>query len=331
MENDGMRICVYGAGAIGGHVAARLAKGGADVSVIARGAQLAAIQAQGLTLVHDEGSFNVPVTASDDPAALGRQDAVIVTVKAPSLPSVAAGIGPLLATDTPVAFVMNGIPWWYFYGHGGPPDGQRMPKLDPGDALWTAVRPQNVIGGVVYSACTVTAPGVVRVDGHHTRIVLGEPDGQNGARLERIATALRDGGWRIDVTDRIRDAIWTKLMLNLYSGLLGIVAGAPLPDVLSNPACMAAARRIIDEGVAIARAMGCTATLDIERVLANGLKSRHTPSIVQDLQLGRPMEIETLYAVPLALGRQAGVATPTLDLMVALASQRAAAAGLYAA
>jgi 2-dehydropantoate 2-reductase len=326
-----MKICVFGAGAIGGHVAARLAKGGADVSVVARGAQLAAIRENGLTVTYDDETFNVAVAASDDPATLGRQDAVIVTVKAPALPSVANGIGPLLAPDTPVVFAMNGIPWWYFHGHGGPLDGQRLEKLDPDGALWRAVDPQNVIGGVLYSACTVTAPGVIRVDGRHSRIVLGEPDGRNGARVDAIAEALRAGGWTIDVTDRIRDAIWTKLMLNLYSGLLGIVAGAPLPAVLANPACAAAARRIIDEGSAVAEAMGCKATLNVDKVLANGLRSAHTPSVVQDLNLGRPMEIETLYAVPLALARQMGVAPPTLDLMVALAAQRAAAAGLYAA
>jgi 2-dehydropantoate 2-reductase len=326
-----VKICVFGAGAIGGHVAARLAKGGVEVSVVARGAQLAAIRDNGLTVTNDDGTFTVAVEASDDPASLGRQDAVIVTVKAPALPSVASGIGPLLTPDTPVVFAMNGIPWWYFHGHGGPLDGQRLETLDPGGALWHAVDPRNVIGGVLYSACTVTAPGVIRVDNRHSRIVLGEPDGKNGARVDGIAEALRAGGWAIDVTDRIRDAIWTKLMLNLYSGLLGIVAGAPLPEVLANAACASAARRIIGEGIAIAEAMGCTATLDVDKVLASGLRSRHTPSVVQDLNLGRPMEIETLYVVPLKLARQMGVPTPTLDLMVALAAQRAAAAGLYAA
>jgi 2-dehydropantoate 2-reductase len=324
-----MKICVYGAGAIGGHIAARLAKGGSEVSVVARGAHLAAIRQNGLTVNGDEGSFTLPVAGSDNPADLGMQDAVIVTVKAPALPSVAAGIGPLLGRETPVAFVMNGIPWWYFHGHGGKHDGQRLPKLDPDDALWKAVGPERAIGGVVYSACTVTAPGVIQVAGKHTHIVLGEPDGRNSGRVEGLAEALRAGGWRIDVSARIRDAIWTKLMLNLYSGLLGIVSGAPLSEVLAEPAAQDAARRIMEEGVALAAAMGCAATLNIDRVLANGRQSKHTPSVVQDLQLGRPMEIETLYAMPLAMARQAGVSTPTLDLLVMLAAQRAAAAGLY--
>jgi len=324
-----MRICVYGAGAIGGHVAARLARGGADVSVVARGLHLAAIRANGLTVGNPDETFTVRVAASDDPAALGPQDAVIVTVKAPALRSVAAGIGPLRARDTPVAFVMNGIPWWYFHAHGGPLDGQRLPRLDPNGALWDAVGPRNAIGGVVYSACTVTAPGAISVAGRTNRIALGEPDGRTGTRIELLAAAFRAGGWRVDVTDRIRDAIWAKLMLNLYSGLLGIATGAPLRAVLADPACASAARRMIDEGQAIAAAMGCPVNLDIDRLLRPGSQPEHTPSIVQDLQLGRPMEIDTLYTVPLELARQMGVATPTLDLMAALARQRAVAAGLY--
>jgi 2-dehydropantoate 2-reductase len=324
-----MKICVYGAGAIGGHVAARLAKGGADVSVVARGPHLAAMQDRGLTVTSPDETFTVPVRATDDPRTLGVQDAVIVTVKAPALPSVAAGIGPLLAPDTPVAFVMNGIPWWYFHSHGGPMDGRQLPRLDPDGALWTTVGPQNAIGGVVYSACTVTAPGCIEVGGRHNRITLGEPDGRNGARLDRIATALREGGWRIEVTERIRDAVWSKLMLNLYSGLLGIVAGAPLRSAMTEPACADAARRLVAEGSAIAEAMGCPVETDVERLIAPGSQIAHTPSIVQDLQLGRPMEIDALYVVPLEIARHAGVPTPTLDLMVALARQRAIQAGLY--
>src|SRR5215813_2220280 len=142
-----MRVCVYGAGAIGGHLAVRLARGGADVSVVARGPHLAAIRRDGLTVHASDGQFNVRVLASDDPKALGPQDAVLVTVKAPALPAVADGIGALLNPDTPVAFVMNGIPWFYFHGIGGPLEGRRLPKIDPGDAVWRAVGPERAIAG----------------------------------------------------------------------------------------------------------------------------------------------------------------------------------------
>ena len=187
-----MRVCVYGAGAIGGHLAVRLARGGAEVSVLARGPHLAAIQHDGLTVHTSEGQLHARVQASDDPKALGPQDAVLVTVKAPALPAVAAGIGPLLKPDTPVAFVMNGIPWFYFHGIGGALEGRRLPKIDPGDALWRAVGPERAIAGVVYAASAVIAPGVIELENPNSRVVLGEPDGALPSacrRSPRISTA----------------------------------------------------------------------------------------------------------------------------------------------
>ncbi|HEY1410532.1 MAG TPA: 2-dehydropantoate 2-reductase N-terminal domain-containing protein, partial [Rhodopila sp.] len=159
-----MKICIYGAGAIGGHLAARLYKAGADVSVIARGPHLAAIKANGLTVHAVDGEHHAPVRAAADPAELGQQDAVFVTVKAPALPAVAASLKPLLGPDTSVAFVMNGIPWWYFDHLRGPHEGKSLPRIDPGDALRRALGPGRAIGGVVYSASAVTEPGVVHVE-----------------------------------------------------------------------------------------------------------------------------------------------------------------------
>ncbi len=203
-----MKVCVFGAGAIGGHLAGRLAEGGAAVSVVARGAQLDAIRADGLTVRAPDRTIHARVAASDDPAALGPQDAVLVAVKAPSLPSVAAGIGPLLGPETPVVFVMNGIPWWYFDRHGGPLDGRRLPRIDPGVGVREAVGPARTLGGVVYSACTVVAPGVIEVAGTGSRLVLGEPDRTAPLdRAEAIAAPLRAGGIKTVCTDHIRDEI----------------------------------------------------------------------------------------------------------------------------
>ena len=324
-----MKVCVFGAGAIGTHVAGRLAKGGAEVSVVARGAQLAAFQANGLRVRAADGEITARVAASAEAAALGPQDVVVVTVKAPSLPSVAAGIGPLLGPDTAVAFVMNGIPWWYFYGAGGVQDGQRLPKLDPGGALWRAVDPARVIGGVVYSACTVTEPGVVHVENQRSRIVLGEPDGRMSGRAEALAAVLRAGGLLMDVTERIRDTVWSKLLLNLGSGPLAVLTGCAPNRIFAEEACRDAARRILAEGAAVAAAMGCPVQPNAEGQIANGAKSQHKPSILQDLELGRPMEIEALYGIPLDFARRHGVATPTLDLLVAMVRARAREAGLY--
>ena len=325
-----VKVCVFGAGAIGGHIAGRLAKGGAEVSVVARGAHLDAIRARGLRVLAPDGTIDARVQASADPAELGPQDAVIVTVKAPALPSVAAGIAPLLRPDTPVAFVMNGIPWWYFHAHGGPHDGRRLPKLDPGDALWRAAGPERAIGGVVYSACTVTAPGEIHVESARNRIVLGEPDGSASPRAEALAGALRAGGLVMEVSGRIRDVVWAKLLLNLGSGPLGVLTGCAPNRFYAEEACRDATRQILAEGAAIAAAMGCPVHPDAGGQVRNARKSSHKTSILQDLELGRPMEIDALYGVPLDLARMTGVPTPLLDLLVAMTKARAREAGLYA-
>lgn len=324
-----MKVCVFGAGAIGTHVAGRLAKGGAEVAVIARGAQLAAFRTNGLRVHAADGEIIARVAASAEADALGPQDVVVVTVKAPSLPSVAAGIGPLLDPDTAVAFVMNGIPWWYFHGAGGAEDGQRLPKLDPGGALWQAVDPARAIGGVVYSACTITEPGVVHVENPRSRIVLGEPDGRMSSRAEALAAVLRAGGLLVDVIDRIRDAIWAKLLLNLGSGPLAVLTGCAPNRIYAEAACRDATHRILAEGAAVAAAMGCPVQPNAEGQIANGAKSQHKPSILQDLELGRPMEIDAIYGIPLDFARTHGLATPTLDLLVAMVRARAREAGLY--
>ena len=320
-----MRICVFGAGAIGGHVAARLAQGGAEVSVVARGAQLAAIAADGLRVDGPGIDLHARVRASADPAVLGVQDAVIVTVKAPALPDVAAAIGPLLGPDTPVAFVMNGIPWWYFHAQGE----TQLPAVDPGGAIWRAVTPQRAIGGVVYSACTVTAPGVIHVEHERNRIILGEPDGALSPRVQALAAALAAGGFVMEVSPRIRDAVWRKLLLNICTGPLAILTGVPSGVFLQDEALRGAAIRVLEEGAAIAEAMGCAADIDVPGLIAGLSGTMHLPSVLQDLQLGRPMEIAALYATPLAFAQARGVPAPTFGLLTALAQVRARAAGLY--
>jgi 2-dehydropantoate 2-reductase len=324
-----MKICVYGAGAIGGHVAARLAKGGATVAVIARGEHLRAIQGDGLRVRAPDGEMRPAVQATDDPAELGPQDAVVVTVKAPALPAVAAGIGKLLGPDTPVAFVMNGIPWFYFHRADGSNEGMRLPKLDPGDALWSAIGPERAIAGVIHSGCTVVAPGVVKVESGISRLALGEMDGSASSRVERLAEAFRAGGLATEVNRRIRDAIWQKLLLNLSTGPLAILTAAGPGRFLAEEACRETMRRLIAEGAAIAAALGCRVQPDAEGQIRGGRQSSHTPSILQDLELGRPMEIDSIYGVPLDLARLHGVPTPLLDALVAMVRVRARVAGLY--
>jgi 2-dehydropantoate 2-reductase len=324
-----MKVCVYGAGAIGGHVAVRLVKGGAAVSVIARGPHLAAIRDRGLQMVAPDETLTVPLAATDDPAALDVQDVVIVAVKAPALASIAERIAPLLGPDTAVVFAMNGIPWWYYHAHGGPEDGRSIPLLDPDGRLARTVGVTRAVGCVVYSACTVTAPGVVHVENATNRLVLGEPDGTRSARVEALAEVLVRGGMRIDVTERIRDAVWAKLLLNLGSGMLGVLSASAPREFYREAACQAATRAVVAEAAAVAAAVGCSVSPNAEGQISNGVKSNHKTSILQDLELGRPMEIDALYTVPLQMAREAGVATPTLDLLAGLTRARARAAGLY--
>ena len=323
-----MKICVFGAGAIGGHVATRLAMGGAETSVVARGANLDAIRAQGLTVEAPDGTHRAR-PAAGTPEELGPQDAVIVTVKAPALPQVAAAIGPLLRPDTTVAFVMNGIPWWYFDRHGGPLDGRRLPEVDPGEALRRAVGVERTLGGVVYSACTVTAPGVIKVEHANNRVILGEVDGRDSPRAQAIADILTKGGMSGEVTTQIRREVWAKLMGNIAQGPFTILSRQGMAGTLADPVVRATVLKAMQECMDLAAALGHPFEFDLEKRVAGSAKLAHKPSILQDLELGRPMEIEALFRLPLALGRMVGAKTPTLDLSVALATQAAQAAGLY--
>ena len=245
------------------------------------------------------------------------------------MPAVATEIAPLLGPDTVVVFAMNGVPWWYFHAHPGPHANRRLSSSDPGDAIWQAVGPTRAIGGVVYSSCEVTTPGEIKVDNAISRLVLGEPDGKMTARLTRIATALRGPAMIVDETADIRTALWTKLLMNVSSGPIAVLTSSAPKDYMTDPACEAAIRALYAEGMAVARAFGCAPVVDIDRALGFSRQMTHRPSILQDLDRSRPMEIDGIYAATLDLARLAGVATPVLDLLVALVKLRARAAGLY--
>jgi len=324
------RICIFGAGSVGGYLAGFLAKGGYEVSVVARGAHLAAIRARGLTVETPDETLNVRLPASDDTSELGQQDAIIVTVKAPALPQVARAITPLLCTDTCVAFVMNGIPWWYFHAHGGALDGRRLPLLDPDDALWRTVGPERAIGGVFWPACSVPAPGVVRLlSGAGRGTVFGEPDGRTTPRIAVLAEAFRAAALPVTMAPDIRSLIWQKLIFNLSAGPMCVLTQSAVRATHEEAALIECSRRMLAEATAIARAMGQPQEIDVERIVATNTRLAHRPSILQDLEAARPMEIDALYSVPLEMARMVGVATPTLDLLVALIRMRARAAGLY--
>ena len=324
-----MRICVYGAGAIGGYLAAKLAGAGADVSLVARGPHLAAMQANGLTLIEGGGRVTVPVRASADPAELGEQDYVIVTLKAHSVPPVVPLMRPLLGPETAVVMAVNGVPWWYFHGLEGPYEGHRLASVDPGDAQWNGIGPERVIGCVVYPAAEVTEPGVVlHVEGN--RFTLGEPSGERTGRAERLAQAMTAGGLRVPVRPRIRDEIWVKLWGNLSFNPISALTHATLAVLCTDPGTRKVARDMMVEAQAIAERLGVRFPIDVDKRIDGGAAvGAHRTSMLQDLERGRAMEIDALVTAVAEMGRLVGVPTPTIDTVLALVQLRGRVAGAY--
>jgi 2-dehydropantoate 2-reductase len=310
------RICIFGAGAVGGHIAARLARAGLDVSVVVRGPALAAIQSRGLRLVTPEEDFTVRLLATDRAESLGPQDLVICTVKAHGLPAAVDGLKPLLGPDTPVVFAINGLPWWYSHGVPGMAP---LTRLDPDGRLWREIGPERALGGVVVSPNEVSAPGVVRNNHAVNAFTLGEPGDAITPRLEAVARALGPALPVTSVTAHIRSAIWNKLLTNLASSPLAALADAAAAEWLPQPRLREVFVRLIDEGAAVARALGVPDIRpDVEHRENRLIASRHPPSFLQDLRAGRPVEIDAQMLAVQDVARQAGVATPVLDSLVAL-------------
>lgn len=320
-----MRICVFGAGAVGGHFAAQLAASGHEVSVIARGAHLEAIRRNGLRLIKGERSIVGRVRATDRPETLGPVDTVLVTLKATGLAALAAGVGPLLGPDTAVVFAQNGIPWWYAQGigaaRGKTPD---LAALDPGGALARAIAPERVIGAVIYSANVVVEPGVVKSDAPQRNVlILGEPDDRPTARLRALAAALERAEILAPIETDIRRSVWAKLVINLASSSIGVVAEGTVRDNFADPDLAQLRTRIHAEARAIAAAHG----VDTEGAplppphTAGG--PPHKTSMLQDYELGRPMEIDAILMAPLWFARAAGVPVPSIEAVVALAAHKA--------
>jgi len=325
-----MKICVYGAGAIGGHLAARLAKAGESVSVIARGAHLKAMQERGLTFIGHDQRFTVHPLATDDPAKAGPQDLVIVAVKAPALPEAADRIGPLLGPETPVVFAMNGIPWWYFHQLPGPHRDRRLERVDPDGRIWRQIGPERAIGCVVYSANEVTEPGVVHNESARNRYILGEPDGTVSARCRHLSEALVKGGVEAPVAADIRAAIWAKLAGNVAFGPTAALTGATLDAIGKDPELNQLGRQMVAETAAVAAALGVKLGPELDRIMDPNLpRPAHKPSLLQDLERGRPMEIDGMLGTLQDLARLANVPTPQFDAVLALLQQRARMAGLY--
>jgi len=324
-----MRIGIYGAGAIGGWLGVELALAGQDVTLIARGPHLEAMQKDGLKLLIDGEERMAHPRCVEDPAEAGEQDYVIITLKAHSMPGIVDSIQPLLGPDTAIVTGVNGIPWWYFYKLEGPWENTKLESVDPGGRFWDAVGPERAIGFVVYPAAEIAEPGVIRhIEGD--RYTMGEPDGQPSERTDKLCAALQDAGFTARVRNNIRDDIWVKLWGNLCFNPISALTLATLDKVAGEDGTGHVCRLMMEEAQAIGEKLGARFRVSIDRRLAGGAAvGAHKTSMLQDLELGRPMEIDALVTVVQELGRLVDVPTPTIDIVLALIQQRARVAGTY--
>ncbi|HEX6268197.1 MAG TPA: 2-dehydropantoate 2-reductase [Burkholderiales bacterium] len=326
-----MKICVYGAGAVGGLIAARLSRSGHEVSAVARGAQLEAIRQHGLR-VRDRAGGKVEshaVRAESDPARLGPQDYVVVAVKAQSLQEVAAGIGPLVGADTSIITAMNGVPWWFFdrlrFGNGT----QRLESLDPGGKLARAMPTERIVGCVIHLAASVPEPGLVS---HNmgTRLILGEPGGRNTLRTKRIAEALGKAGFEIAVSGFIEKDFWVKLLGNVSFNPVSALTVSTADRLIEDPQVKAYMVQIMREVLAIGRAVGVDADIDPEaRIDMARQLGKFKTSMLQDLEAGKPLEIDGLLAGTLEVAARAGVQAPFTQSLFGLIRARAISSNQY--
>ncbi|MDC1440880.1 2-dehydropantoate 2-reductase [Planktomarina temperata] len=325
-----MKICIFGAGAIGGYMGAKLAAAGADVSLVARGPHLKAMQENGLRLIEESGISTVKVTASDTASDLGPQDYVIVTLKAHSVPSVVPHMQPLINDHTTVVSGVNGVPWWYFHKISGALEGTRLQTVDPGNAQWDGLGPDRVLGCVVYPAAEVVEPGVVKhIEGN--RFSLGEPDGSKSNRALALSEALSASGLRAPIRPKIRDEIWIKLWGNLSFNPISVLTQSTLDVLCTDPGTREVARKMMLEAKTVAEKLGVKFPIDVDRRIQGGAAvGAHRTSMLQDLDQGRPMEIDALIGSVKELGLITQTPTPTIDTVLALTALRGKVAGLYA-
>lgn len=325
-----MKVCIYGAGAIGGWIGAGLAQAGSRLNVVARGATLEALQRDGLSVMRGEQRTRVTVNAVADPADLGVQDLVVIAVKAPALPAVAAQIAPLLGPDTIVLTAMNGVPWWFLQGgFGGPLAGTQLEAVDPGGKIDAAIPAPHVIGCVVHASCSLDAPGVVR---HHfgNGLIIGEPSGEATPRAQRLEALLKQAGFEARLSPRIQKDVWYKLWGNMTVNPISALTGATTDLILNDELVRGFISTIMLEAREVGERIGVpiAESPDDRHAVTRKLGAFKT-SMLQDVEAGRPVELDALVSVVRELGQRAGVATPFTDALLGLARLQARQLGLY--
>jgi 2-dehydropantoate 2-reductase len=313
-----MKICIYGAGAIGGYLGAQLADAGCDVTLIARGPHLDAMRENGLTLEIGGERKVLQVPCTDDPAKAGPQDCVFLTLKAHSVLPIVDRIAPLLGPDTAVVTAQNGVLWWYFYGLPGPWENHHLESVDPGGRIWNAIGPERAIGCIVYPSCELVAPGVVRhIDSN--RFILGEPDGSKSERVAGLARLMNEAGLKAPIRKRIRDEIWFKLLGNVSFNPVSVLTGATLAQMGADAGVRAVIHQMMTEASAVATKLGVRFPMGIDnRIDGAAAVGAHKTSMLQDLEQGRELELDALVAAVSEMGRLVAVPTPTIDTVLAL-------------
>jgi 2-dehydropantoate 2-reductase len=319
-----MKICIYGAGAIGGLLGAKLARAGQETVLIARGPHLAALREHGLTLKSGEEEFTVHPHATDNPAEAGVQDFVIVTLKANAVPAIAEKMLPLLGPQTAVVMAVNGLPWWYFYGLEGAFRDRRVKILDPEDKLWSLIGPQRVIGFVVYPAAEISSSGHIQhVEGD--RFSLGEPDGSRSERVLALSGALMAAGFKAPVKTDIRSEIWLKLWGNAVFNPISALTGATLRAICEDAETAKLVVQVMREVEQVANAVGVKMPVSLEKRMAGaGAIGEHKTSMLQDLEKGRPLELDAIVTAVIELADLTEVAVPQLRGLYALTKLRTA-------
>ena len=314
-----MRIAIVGAGAIGGFIGAKLANAGADVVLFARGPHLRAMQERGLRVVGDEGELEVKPEVTGDLAAIGRADVIVLGVKAHSLTTLAPQLRPLFGPDTMVVSTQNGIPWWYFQNYPGELNGLHLERVDPGGTIAKAIEPERVIGSLAYFSTDIAEPGVI----HHTegnRLSLGEPSGARTDRVKALAELLIGAGLRAPVTTRFRHEIWVKLLGNVAFNPISALTGGTLEELVRHPETSAVIRGIMAETEAVAAKLGIELPISIDQRMAGAEKvGAHKTSMLQDLEAGRPLELEPIVGAAVELGERLGVQMPATRAVYACA------------
>ena len=324
-----MKVCIYGAGAIGGWIGSGLARAGCRVSLVARGATLDALQVHGLRLRQDGRVASQPVASSADPSDFGVQELVVLAVKAPSLPEVVRHIAPLIGPNTLVLTAMNGVPWWFLQGFGGALAGTRLRSIDPVGALADAIPAPHIIGCVVHASCSLDEPGQVA---HHfgNKLIMGEPSGEKTARVQRLAALFESAGFEAPVSDQIQKDIWFKLWGNMTVNPVSALTGATTDLILEDELVRGFISRVMLEAKEIGARIGITIEQQPEdrHAITRKLGAFKT-SMLQDVEAGKAVELDALVAVVRELGQLTGVATPFTDALLGLARLHARGRGLY--